>query len=154
MNKKHLTLSIALIVAILLAGLLFVQKSNDSNNESEQSIAQNNADLIEIFYLSHAPAQEIIQQIEPIIAKFPQYTVEQYDFEDPANDQLVERYGIIYHLPIAIYINGENTFTVDGEIITLENFPEGDAFVPSAEGDWSYEDLEKILNTIDDQIDA
>jgi hypothetical protein len=146
MNKKILI--ILILVVALMAGLAYwhLHRQTATKNLEDPLISQiADKHLVEIFYLPHAPAKAIVQKVEPIIAKFPNYTVKEYNFEDPANKQKIADYNLVNHTPITIFIGGKNSFTVDGKTVTLINFPKGDAFIPSLEGQWSYEDLEKIL---------
>jgi hypothetical protein len=151
MNNK---ITIVMLVAVaLIAGFLYWQSSrqpaaeNSNDQVSSQTASEQTVDknLVEIFYLPHAPAEAIVQKVEPIVAKHPDYTVKKYDFEDPTNKQKIAQYKMTSHAPIAVFIGGKNSFTIDGKTISLINFPKGDAFIPSFEGEWSYEDLEKIL---------
>jgi hypothetical protein len=145
MNKKILVITV--IVIALAAGLvwqLYGHMTNNSGNPISGQKADRN--LIEIFYLPHAPAEAIVNQVEPIIAKFPNYMVKKYNFEDPANKQKIAQYNLASHMPVAIFIGGQNSFTVNGKAVSLVNFPQGDAFLPFFEGGWSYDDLDKILS--------
>lgn len=146
MNKKYWVIAIIGIVIMAVAGFSFWQLHKPANNPGNP-IAGQTADknLVEIFYLPHAPAQAIVDKIDQIIAKYPNYTVKKYDFDDPANKQKIKDYNLVNHTPIAIFIGGKNSFTVNGKTISLSNFPKGDAFIPSFEGDWSYDDLSGIL---------
>lgn len=146
MHKK--ILAIIIIAVALIAGLSYWQlhRQNTTYNSGKPVRSQMaDKNLVEIFYLPHAPAEAIVQKVEPIIAKFSNYMVKKYDFEDPANKQKIEEYNLVNHTPIAIFIGGKNSFTVDGKTVALINFPKGDAFIPSFEGEWDFEDLEKIL---------
>lgn len=142
MSKKKW--AIIVIFAVLLSGLSFWYLHGHTKI---QPIADHASDknLIEIFYLPHPPAKAIVEKVEPIIARFPKYTVKEYDVTDQASKPKIEEYRLVNHTPITIFINGKNTFTIDGKRISLFNFPKGDAFIPTFEGGWSYEDLEKIL---------
>ena len=142
MNKK-ITI-FAIIVLILIAGLSYWYWQTSVAAPSAKAPADDRP-LIEIFYLPHAPALAVVDKVEPIIARFPQYTVKKYDFLDDASQPKIREYNLFEHTPIAIFIDGINTFTVDGKSISLSNFPKGEDFVPTYEGEWSYDDLEKIL---------
>ncbi len=100
---------------------------------------------LEIFSLSHRPAQAVVNKLEQYLVPFKNLTIKKYDFEDPKAQSLLQKYGVHSHTPVAIFINGKNTFTVKGKPMTLVNFPKGDAFVPSFEGSWRYEDVVSIL---------
>ncbi len=162
MNKKTY-ISIAAIIVLLIAGILFWQSCrqntghsttemnnsailSSSGRDAEQKV-QNN--LVEIFYLPHPPAEAIVKKVEDILKKYPEYKIKKYNFYDANNKVKIESYKLLDHIPVAIFINGTDSFTIDGQKITLKNFPKGDAFVPTLEGSWSYEDLEKILANSD-----
>lgn len=160
MNKKILP---AIIIFVLITVGFFYWQANSSQSTNENPTVQTNdqtvakqtaknqaaeENLIEIFYLPHPPAMAIVDKVEPIIAQFPDFKVVKYNFEDPASKDKVAEYNLVNHYPVAIFIGGKNSFTVDGTTVSLLNFPQGDAFIPSFEGQWTYEDLKKILNSL------
>ena len=106
------------------------------------------AHLVEIFYLPHPPAEAIVTKADAVLAKYPKFTVHKCVFGDQSCQSLVDTYSLQDHMPVAIFIGGTDTFTVNGKKIQLRNFPAGDAFIPSFEGGWSYDDLDKILQSI------
>jgi len=157
MNKKNIILIISVVV--LIGGIIFWQSSkqnfsdnqidknnnftvNSLKNNQSQRVAEN---LVEVFYLPHGPIDPIRQKIKSILQKFPEYKLKEYDFYDENNKQKIEDYNLAGHIPVSVFIGGTNTFSMDDHKITFENFPKGDAFAPTFEGEWSYEDLEKIL---------
>ena len=158
MNKKKL--SIIIILAVLIGGVIFWQLSQKEtqsalNNKTDNASVCNSPDcnetqkveknLVEVFYLPHPPIDPIREKIKNILEKFSNYKLKEYDFYDDNNKQKIENYNLIGHIPVAIFIGGVDTFLIDGEEITFKNFPKGDAFVPTLEGSWSYDDLEKVL---------
>jgi len=150
MNKKIL---LAIIIFVLLVAGFFYWQANNSQSTNENTAIQTNdqtveENLIEIFYLPHPPALAIVKKVEPIIAEFPNFKVIKYNFDDPASKDKIAEYNLVNHYPIAIFIGGKNSFTVDGTTVSLLNFPRGDAFIPSYKGGWTYEDLRKILNNL------
>lgn len=103
---------------------------------------------IEIFYLPHRPALNVVDQVEKVAGEFANITIRKYDFEDPDSRRLVEKYQLTQHTPVAVFINGKNRFTVNGHELTLQNFPKGDRFVPMFSGEWDYSDLKTILTEL------
>jgi len=142
MNKK---ISLAIIVLILLIAGFFYWQANNSQPKNDQT---DKGKLIEIFYLPHPPALAIVDKVEPIIAEFPNFKVIKYNFDDPASKDKVAEYNLVNHTPVAIFIGGKNSFTIDGKTVSLLNFPQGDSFIPSFEGGWTYKDLKNILNSL------
>lgn len=103
---------------------------------------------VEIFYLPHRPAMAVVRDVEDVLKKYSNIKVKKYSFEDPAAGELLEKYHIKNHMPVAIFINGKHEFSIGSRKIVFENFPKGNAFVPSFEGNWSYDDLVTVLKTL------
>jgi hypothetical protein len=100
---------------------------------------------LEIFYLPHRPAMAVVNKLEQVAAEFSDVVVHKYNLDDPGTGEMVEKYQITEHLPVAVFINGRDSFTVEGRVLKLRNFPKGDAFVPMFAGEWDYSDLRAIL---------
>lgn len=149
--KKTNTIIIVTTIATIIIGIIFWQflGQNDQNNSTDNTISTEQIavqdNIVEIFYLPHPPAEAIVQEIESILEIYPEYEIKKYSFEDPASEEKINNYNLIDHSPVAIFVGGINTFTLDGRNIVLLNFPQGDAFIPSLEGSWGYEDVKKIL---------
>jgi hypothetical protein len=103
---------------------------------------------MEIFYLPHRPALAVVSKIENVAAEFKNINLKKYNFDDPDTEKLIKKYDLGGHMPVAIFINGQNSFPVNGREIVLRNFPKGDPFVPMFAGEWDYEDLKAILQDI------
>ena len=111
--------------------------------------AASGADIqMEIFYLPHRPALAVVSEVEKVAAEFADIVIRKYSFDDPDAKKLLKQYSLTDHMPVAIFINGQNNFTVNGQKISLRNFPKGDAFVPMFAGAWDYADLRLILREI------
>ena len=126
------------VLLILLGAVLFWRTTP----------AQAAAIEMEIFYLPHRPAMNVVDKVEKVAGEFSNVTIRKYDFEDPDSRRLVEKYQLTGHMPVAVFINGKNRFTVKGHEMTLQNFPKGDSFVPMFSGEWDYSDLKAILTNL------
>jgi hypothetical protein len=100
---------------------------------------------IEIFYLPHPPAMAVVTKVEQVAGEFIDVSIKKYSFDDPNSRKMVEKYRLTDHMPVAVFINGQDSFTIDGRVLRLRNFPKGDAFVPTLAGEWDYADLRRIL---------
>ena len=103
---------------------------------------------MEIFYLPHRPALNVVDKVEKLVADFANVIIRKYNFDDPDSEKLVEKYRLTEHMPVAIFINGKDRFTVNGHDLRLRNFPKGDSFVPTFSGEWDYPDLRAILTNL------
>lgn len=135
MKKKRM-----LIITLIIAAAGIVLCGVNPSSASEM--------LVEIFYLPHRPAEAVVSDVKAVLESHQEFEVRTYSFEDPGSRKLLKRYGLTGHMPVAIFINGKNEFPVAGRSITLRNFPRGNAFVPTFEGEWSYQDLEQILQSL------
>jgi hypothetical protein len=162
MNKKDVVIAVIFIAAILIIGGISFRRFSKKNVSPEQTAHKSDAsvavdsskvmasseggeNLVEVFYLPHPPVDPIRKKIKNILEKFPEYKLREYDFYDENNKQKITAYQLLGHIPVAVFINGKDVFLIDGQEITFKNFPKGDAFVPTLEGSWSYDDLEKVL---------
>jgi hypothetical protein len=100
---------------------------------------------LEIFYLPHRPAMVVVDKVERLAAEFKNVAVRKHSFEDRATGKLLQKYRITDHTPVALFINGRDSFTVGGRTLRLKNFPKGDSFVPMFAGEWDYADVRAIL---------
>jgi hypothetical protein len=129
------TMKILSIPVALLSLFLFFQAAS----------ARAAAIELEILYLPHRPAMVVVDKVEQIAAGYKDVVVKKYSFESPETEKILKKYKITDHMPVAIFINGRDSFTVDGRTLRLRNFPKGDAFVPMFAGEWDYGDLQAIL---------
>jgi hypothetical protein len=144
MNKKITIIVITIIVLLGVGYYLFIPKQPIALGiQNTQNIDRH---FVEIFHLPHAPADAVVKKVEEILKKYPEYTVEKYNFDDEKNKTKVVEYGLEKHIPVAIFIGGINTFTIDGIQVSFQNFPKGDSFISGFEGPWRYDDLEKVLS--------
>lgn len=113
---------------------------------SSRAMAASN--LVEIFYLPHAPAEAVVRDVEGIMKKYGQFSVAKYSFEDPKSRNMIGKYKLTEHMPVVIFVNGKNEFSTGNRKVILKNFPKGNSFVPMFEGNWSYQDFEAVLQAV------
>ena len=104
--------------------------------------------VVEIFYLPHPPAEAVVKDVEAVLKKHDQFKVAKYSFDDPESKKILAKYNLREHMPVVIFINGQNEFTLGKRKVTFKNFPKGNAFVPMFEGNWSYRDLDGVLSAV------
>jgi len=136
-DRKPLLAAAAILLA--LTGLLLVWQAGNGRAA---------APVVEIFYLPHRPALAVVAKVEAVAAEFSGIEVRKYSFEDAVGRRLAAEYGLTEHMPVALFINGRDRFTVAGRALSLRNFPKGDAFVPMYSGEWDYPDLRAILGEL------
>jgi hypothetical protein len=104
--------------------------------------------VVEIFYLPHPPAEAVVKDVEAVLKKHDHFKVAKYSFDDPESKRILAKYDLREHMPVVIFINGKNEFTLGKRKVVFKNFPKGNAFVPLFEGNWSYRDLDGVLSAV------
>jgi len=103
--------------------------------------------VVEIVFLPHAPAQAVVEKIEQVLAKKDGVEKRKFSFDEPGGQELAKKYGLESHMPVAIIINGKNSFRIKNRNVVFRNFPLGNDFVPSGMGgNWNYDDLSIVID--------
>ncbi len=125
------------ILAILIFGVFLISScSNDSNGKV----------VVEVFYLPHPPAEAVVANIDKIVSSQRLVEERKISFDDSSSQSLIKKYKLEGHIPVAIFINGRDRFTIDGRKIIFRNFPKDNSFAPMGlGGNWSYKDFQKAL---------
>ena len=103
--------------------------------------------LVEIISLDHSPIRATVQEAIDVAAEYgDKVTVQSYDFDSPEGTAFAEANGLSEHTPIAIFVNGEMEFEVDGRLVKFYSFPQGEGTGMVAEGVWTMADLRAVLD--------
>lgn len=102
---------------------------------------------VEIISLDHAPIRPAVQEALDLAAAYgDKVTALSYDFDTPEGTAFAEERGLTEHTPIAIFVNGEMEFEVDGRIVKFYSFPQEEGTGMVAEGVWTMDDLRAVLD--------
>jgi hypothetical protein len=102
---------------------------------------------VEVIALNHAPIRSAVDEVEALTAEYGEkvgYIL--YDFDTEAGKAFTEKHGIDSHTPIAIYINGEDEFEIDGVMTKFYSFPQDGGTGIVASGMWTMDDLRTVLD--------
>ena len=101
---------------------------------------------VEIISLDHSPIRPAVQEVEGVTAEFgDKVTVQSYNFDTPEGAAFAEERGLTEHTPIAVFVNGEMEFEVNGRSVKFYSFPQGEGTGMVAEGVWTMDDLRVVL---------
>ena len=103
---------------------------------------------VEVLYMNHGPLQPSLEKIKNIFSQYRgKITVSWYDFETKEGEQFMAKKGITQHIPLVIWLDGNNAIPVNGKEIKFVGFPTGSgpAFF---QGKWTMEDLRSALDQI------
>jgi hypothetical protein len=102
---------------------------------------------LEIISLDHAPIRPVVQEAMEVAAEYgDKMTVQSYKFDTPEGSAFAEEHDLTEHTPIAIFINGEMEFEVNGRTVKFYSFPQGAGTGMVAEGAWALDDLRAVLD--------
>jgi len=144
-KKKSFIIAAVVLLLVFSAAMAWHLLSSPPHAAGIASGKGASGKVIEIFYLPHPPAVAVVRKIEAVAAKHPDFKLVEYDFTDAANKDLLTARGLTEHMPVAVFIGGNDEFDIDGRKVVFTNFPQGDAFLPLFAGAWSYDDLEKAI---------
>lgn len=102
---------------------------------------------VEIISLDHAPIRPVVEEVLRVAVEYgDQVAVITYDFDTPEGAAFAEEQGLTEHTPVAIFVNGEMTFEVNGRSVTFYSFPQGAGTGMVADGVWTMADLRAVLD--------
>lgn len=140
--RKHgLTPGLWLLVVLLASVLLATCSSGGSEADGPARV--------EIISLDHAPIRPTAEEVSELAAEFGEdVVVSIYHFDTPEGDAFAEENELTDHTPIAIFVNGESQFDIDGRTVQFLSFPQGEGTGVVAEGDWTFDDLRTVLDGV------
>ena len=101
---------------------------------------------VDIIALNHPPLRPVLAEVEQLLAPYgAKVQVTQYDFDTPEGAAFAKRMGLSGHIPLVIFIDGKDTFTLSGRQVTFESFPQGQGTGMVADGAWTTADLDTVL---------
>jgi hypothetical protein len=140
MNKY--TILIVLIVGFLLAGCGAKSAPSQSAPTAPPGVT-----TVDIIYLNHGPVRSILTDIDKLLAGYgEQVYVARYDFDTPEGEAFAQLHDLSEHIPLAIFINGSMDFTVGDRAVKFYSFPQGQGTFIAADGDWTIDDLQQVLD--------
>lgn len=125
---KHL---IFIVILILLVSFLIA---------SEQSI-------ISVFYKEMIPSQKVLARVDSLLVGYADnYEIKYFNIEEEKNAELIKEIGLPEtHFPFAVVINGKFAADINGKSVSFVHFPLFMKGIGRHEGNWSLEDLRKVL---------
>ncbi len=107
---------------------------------------------VEVVYLNHPPVLPILQEIDAVLKPYgDKVKLTRYDFDTSAGAAFAQQKGLVGHDPIAIFVNGSQSFKLDGRTVTFNSFPQGGGTGMVPDGAWSVADLDAVLKKITGQ---
>jgi hypothetical protein len=102
---------------------------------------------ISVFYKERKPSQKVLKRVKPVLDEYRKsYNIQYYNIEDSNNADLISQLGLPdTHFPFAIVLDGKFNAKINDKNIAFVHFPEFMRGIGRHEGNWSLEDLKKVL---------
>jgi hypothetical protein len=107
---------------------------------------------VDILYLNHPPVIPVLDQVTARLKPYGDMVkVTRYDFDTPEGAAFAQKMGIMGHDPLAIFVNGSQSFKLDGRTVTFNSFPQGMGSGMVPDGAWTIDDFDAILKIVTGQ---
>lgn len=148
MSKQRLSILVWTFIA-LTAMLVMTACSGAASSSAFTSTLAPGVVAVDIVFLNHPPVRDVLTQVDPVLAAYgAKVSVTRYDFDTPEGAAFAEKKGLTGHSPLAIFVNGAQTFDVDGRTVTFESFPQGAGTGVVPDGAWTVADLDSVLQSL------
>jgi hypothetical protein len=151
-NRKGQRIHVrSLLGFAFLIGMVLLLAGCQSSTPSAASAGSGGASgglQVEVVYLNHPPVRPIVQQIDQVLAGYgDKVFVTKYDFDTPEGAAFAKKKGLSGHIPLAIFIDGSETFDLGGRNVKFESFPQGEGTGMVADGAWTMTDFQSALDS-------
>jgi hypothetical protein len=101
---------------------------------------------VDVLYMNHGPLQETLGKMRTVFSGFSdKIAVSWHDFESKEGEQFMASKGIKQHIPLVIWIDSKQKWTINAKEIIFAGFPTGSG-PASFQGKWTLDDLKAALN--------
>jgi len=101
---------------------------------------------VDVIALNHPPLRPVLTEVDKLLAGYgDKVHVTHYDFDTPQGADFAKKMNLSGHIPLVIFINGKDTFSLDGRTLNFRSFPQGEGTGMVADGQWTMADLDAVL---------
>ncbi len=101
---------------------------------------------VEVLYMNHGPLMDTLEKMKAVFAGFgDKISVSWYDFESKEGEDFKAEKGITRHVPLIIWIDGNEVVTLGQKQMKFVGFPTG-AGPAFFRGNWTMDDLKAALD--------
>ena len=101
---------------------------------------------VEVLYMNHGPLMDTLDKMRAVFAGYgDKISVSWYDFESKEGEDFKAEKGITRHVPLVIWIDGDEAVKVGQKQIRFVGFPTG-AGPAFFQGKWTIDDLKTALD--------
>jgi hypothetical protein len=101
---------------------------------------------VEVLYMNHGPLMDTLDKMKNVFSAYgDRISVSWYDFESKEGEDFMAKKGINQHVPLIIWIDGNEVVKLGQKEIKLVGFPTG-AGPAFFQGKWTIDDLKTALD--------
>jgi uncharacterized protein YlbG (UPF0298 family) len=101
---------------------------------------------VEVLYMNHGPLMDTLDKMKSVFSSYGnKISVSWYDFESKEGEDFKAKKGINRHVPLVIWIDGNEVVNVGQKQIKFVGFPTG-AGPAFFQGKWTIDDLKAGLD--------
>jgi hypothetical protein len=101
---------------------------------------------VDVLYMNHAPMQPTIRELRAVFSKYgEQIAVSWYDTDTKEARQFAATKGLHEHVPLSIWIDGDQSFNLGRRVVRFAGFPSGSGPGPF-QGVWTMQDLSAAVD--------
>jgi hypothetical protein len=101
---------------------------------------------IEVLYMNHGPLRDTLDKMKGVFSSYgDRISVSWYDFESKDGEDFKAKKGINRHVPLVIWIDGNEVVKLGQRQIKFVGFPTG-AGPAFFQGEWTIDDLKTALD--------
>ncbi len=101
---------------------------------------------VEVLYMNHGPLMDTLDKMKSVFSAYSdRISVSWYDFESKEGEDFKAKKGINQHVPLVIWIDGNEVVKLGQKQIKFVGFPTG-AGPAFFQGKWTIDDLRAALD--------
>jgi hypothetical protein len=101
---------------------------------------------VEVLYMNHGPLMDTLSRMRSVFSSYgDRISVFWYDFESKEGGDFKAEKGINQHVPLVIWIDGNEVVTLGSKQVKFVGFPTG-AGPAFFQGKWTIDDLQAALD--------
>ncbi len=111
------------------------------------SCVHDSARRVEVFHKNKEPSLRTLDRTKTVLREHGDgCEIAYYLIDDPDNRGLIRKYNLPgTHFPFAVVIDGKYSASIDGRTVHFLEFPLFMKGIGRHEGDWSLEDLDRVM---------
>ncbi len=138
--------------AVLMIGVILTLTACGSGTPAPVVPVPSGTATVDILYLNHPPVLPVLDQVAALLKPYgDKVKVTRYDFDTTEGAAFAQKMGITGHDPLAIFVNGSQSFNLDGRTVTFNSFPQGAGTGMVPDGEWTTNDLDAVLKIVTGQ---